>query len=197
MVLERKTTDLIRRKWQQLRLRQRPTAQSRVFSHCFIASPGISEMTGRSIQCPRRHRASAYLRASGAKSRTAATALQFDPGAFQFSGKRRLIRQDCLILGREYLVRQVVQCVMCLSCAFSRSQNQADWGVLSWLHPVFMRVVEVEVHLSCVRIANSTSRPWRAAQWPSACAKWLLPVPVGLAIRIATFSSRYRPVARS
>lgn len=40
---------------------------------------------------------------------------------------------------------------------------------------------------NCEHDANTTSCPWRTAQWPSACARWLLPVPQGTGQRYSAF----------
>ena len=45
----------------------------------------------------------------------------------------------------------------------------------------------------CVRLAQvvkTTSTPWRTAQWPRACARWLLPVPQGPTMSTGAFSCR-------
>ena len=40
------------------------------------------------------------------------------------------------------------------------------------------------------QVANTTSAPWRTAQWPSACARWLLPTPLGPTMSTGAFSCR-------
>lgn len=93
------------------------------------------------------------LRTSGLVA--TATSLEFSPSAFQFPRKRGFIRQRGLILGREDLVRQVVQRVMGLRSPLLCAQDQPNRGILPGLHPVFARAIEIEAHLTGVRVAEA------------------------------------------
>ena len=66
----------------------------------------------------------------------------------------RLVWQHGLVLRREYLVRQAFQRVVCFGRTFFGAQDQADRRILAGLHPVLARVVQIEVHLSGVGVAE-------------------------------------------
>src|SRR5579872_2265080 len=80
--------------------------------------------------------------------------LQLAAGAFEFFGDEFLVWKDGLILGSEYLVGKIVECVVGLCCSFLGTQDKSNWRVLTRLHPVFAGVVQIEVHLSSVRITE-------------------------------------------
>jgi hypothetical protein len=62
--------------------------------------------------------------------------------------------KDGLILGGQYLVRKIVERVVGFRRPFLGTQNQPDWRVFTRFHPVLAGVVEVEVHLPSVRVAE-------------------------------------------
>ena len=59
-----------------------------------------------------------------------------------------------MVLGSEYFVRQIVERVVSFCSSFLGAEDQADRRVFSGFHPVLAGVVEVEVHLASVGIAE-------------------------------------------
>ena len=80
--------------------------------------------------------------------------LQFPAGAFKFLGDEILLWKDSLILGGEHLVGEIVERVVGLCCSLFGAENESDWRVLAWLHPVLAGVVQIEVHLPSVRVTE-------------------------------------------
>lgn len=76
------------------------------------------------------------------------------PGAFQFLGKEFFVGQDSLVFGGENLVGQVVQSVVSLCRALFRAENEADRRVFAGLGPIVAGVIQVEVHLAGVGVAE-------------------------------------------
>ena len=73
---------------------------------------------------------------------------------FQFLGESLFVRQNGLVFRSEDFVGKVVQCVMGLGSTLFGAEDQADWRVLAGLCPVLAGVVEVEMHLASVGIAE-------------------------------------------
>ena len=86
--------------------------------------------------------------------RKSSPVLQFSAGAFQFLGDELFIGKDGLILGGEHFVGEIVECVMGLGGSFFGAENEADGRVFAGFHPVLAGVVEVEVHLASVGVAE-------------------------------------------
>jgi hypothetical protein len=85
------------------------------------------------------------------------TAFEVAPGPFQLFRYEFFFRQDGLVLGGKDLVGQVVEGIMRLSGTLLSTKDQADWWVFAGLGPVFAGVVEIEVHLTSVSVAEFTN----------------------------------------
>ena len=68
---------------------------------------------------------------------------------------RASVAPKYVLFRSEHLVRQVVECIAGFGCTFPRAKNQADGRVFAVLHPMLASVVQVEVHLACVRVSES------------------------------------------
>jgi len=82
--------------------------------------------------------------------------VQFPAGAFEFRGDEFFVWKYSLILCGDHFVGEIVECVVGLCCSFFGAQNESDWRVLAGLHPVLACVVQIEVHLPSVRVAEFT-----------------------------------------
>ncbi len=80
--------------------------------------------------------------------------VQFSTGAFKFRGDELFVWKDSLILGGEYLVGEIFECVVGLCCSLFGAQNESDWRVFARLHPVLPGVAQIEVHLPSIRVAE-------------------------------------------
>lgn len=80
---------------------------------------------------------------------------EFRSGPFELLRNCLLIGQHCLIFGRENLVRQVVERVMRFSRPLLCAQDQANRRVFSRLHSVLTGIVQIEMHLPCIGIAEA------------------------------------------
>ena len=81
-------------------------------------------------------------------------AFEVAPRPFQFFRNDSFVWQDGLVLGGENLVGQVVEGIMRLSSALLGAKDQADGRVFAGFGPVFAGVVEVEMHLAGVGVAE-------------------------------------------
>jgi hypothetical protein len=64
------------------------------------------------------------------------------------------IRQYCLILGSEYFVGEIIECVLSLCGSLFGTQDEAHRRVLVRFRPMLAGVVQVEVHLPRVSEAE-------------------------------------------
>ena len=80
--------------------------------------------------------------------------LQFPAGASKFLSDELFIWKDSLILSGEHLVGEIVECVVGLCCSLFGAQNEPGWRVLAGPHLVLASVVQVQVHLSSVRVTE-------------------------------------------
>ena len=77
-------------------------------------------------------------------------------GAFQFLGDELFVGKDSLILRGQHLAGQIVECIVGFCRSFFGAQNESDRWVLAGFHPMLTGVVQIEMHLPSVRIAEST-----------------------------------------
>ena len=73
---------------------------------------------------------------------------------FEFLGNELFVWKDGLILSGKHFVGEIVEGVVSLCRSLFSAQYESDWRVLTGLHPVFARVVQVEVHLPRVRVTE-------------------------------------------
>jgi len=81
-------------------------------------------------------------------------AFEVAPRPFQFFRNNSFVWQDGLVLGGENLVGQVIEGVMRLCCALLGAKDQTDGRVFARLGPVLAGIVEVEVHLAGIGVAE-------------------------------------------
>ena len=60
-----------------------------------------------------------------------------------------------MIFRSEHFVGEVVECIAGFGCSLARTKNQTDRRIFAFLHPVLAGVIEIEVHLSGIRISEA------------------------------------------
>src|SRR5579875_1275479 len=86
--------------------------------------------------------------------RSSSSRFQFPARLLQLFGDELFVRQNGLVLGGQNFVGQIVQGVVSFRSSLLRAEDEAHWRVLAWLYPMLTRVVEIEVHLAGVGVAE-------------------------------------------